>query len=157
MVVRGTVQHPGKLRVRRKGLSIFELVIADNSGSMPVRFFNQPYLSRVFKKEQEVILFGVPHHDSYSSAVIFQNPEFELISAGEDQVIHTGRITPVYRRIEKLTTRVLRQLIHRSLEALGADEHDSLPSEIRSRWNFPSIFEALWNRYIFFGIWIVAI
>ncbi len=147
VVVRGTVRHPGKLRVRRKGLSIFELVIADNSGSMPVRFFNQPYLSRVFKKEQEVILFGVPHHDSYSSAVIFQNPEFELISAGEDQVIHTGRITPVYRRIEKLTTRVLRQLIHRSLEALGADEHDSLPSEIRSRWNFPSILEALWNLH----------
>ncbi|HUV14870.1 MAG TPA: ATP-dependent DNA helicase RecG [Acidobacteriota bacterium] len=143
VVVRGTVQHPGKLRMRRKGLTVFELVIADNSGSIPVRFFNQPYLSQVFRKEQEVILFGTPRHDSYSSAVTFQNPEFELISAGENQIIHSGRITPVYRRIEKLTTRVLRQLIHLSLGALGADQHDSLPSEIRSRWNFPDFSEAL--------------
>ncbi len=147
VVVRGTVRHPGRLLIRRKGLSILELVVADSSGSVPVRFFNQPYLSKVFRKEQEVILFGTPRYDSYSFALTFQNPEFELIVAGEDQVIHTGRITPVYRRIDKLTTRILRQLIHRSLEALGVDEHDSLPREILSRWNFPSLFKALRNLH----------
>jgi ATP-dependent DNA helicase RecG len=119
------------------------MAVSDNSATVTVRFFNQPYLSKVFRKDQEVILFGTPRVDPHTSVLFFQNPEFELVHAGEDQTIHTGRITPVYRRIDKLTTRVLRQLIHRSLESLEKDGPDVLPEEIRLRWNFPNFFKAL--------------
>jgi ATP-dependent DNA helicase RecG len=143
VVVQGVVSNPGRVKTRRKGLTIFEMAVADNSATVSVRFFNQPYLSKVFRKGQEVILYGTPRVDQHTSVLFFQNPEFELIQSGEDQTIHTGRITPVYRRIDKLTTRVLRQLIHRSLESLERDESDLLPKEIRARWDLPSFHTAL--------------
>ena len=96
-------------------------------------------------------------------ALVLQNPEIELVedadpgepSAGAevsgeasgaprspgshgsdvpaDQLLHTGRIVPVYRSLAGLTSRSLRRIIAGALDALGDGIEDFLPSEIRRK------------------------
>lgn len=142
-VVHGTVSQTQLSVTSRKRVRIVRVVVSDNSGSVPVTFFNQPYLQNVFKKGKEVVLFGVPRFDSYQGTVGFQNPEFEFVDDdSEDTLIHTGRIVPVYRKISRLNTRFLRKLMYRILESLD-DLNDPLPDSVRSRYHFPPRLEAL--------------
>ncbi|HLV00221.1 MAG TPA: ATP-dependent DNA helicase RecG, partial [Acidobacteriota bacterium] len=127
----------------RKRVRIFRVMVSDGSGSIPVTFFNQPYLQKVFEEGKEVVLFGTARFDSYQGAVGFQNPEYELVEDdSENSVIHTGRIVPVYRRISRLNTRFLRKLMYHILQSLDRLD-DPLPDALRSRYRFPSRLEAL--------------
>jgi ATP-dependent DNA helicase RecG len=143
VVVQGKVLMAGGYSTPRKGLQIFEMLLKDETGAVSVKFFNQPYLKKVLKEGMEAILFGVPKYDSYSSGLVFQNPEFEIISGKTDPMIHTGRIVPIYTRVGKLTTRVLRQIIYNLLPLLDQDIRDPLPEELLKRWKFPGLLEAL--------------
>ena len=142
-LIRGRVLTLGGRTTHRKRMPIFELLVSDDTATLPVKFFNQPYLSRVFKKGQEVVLYGVPRLDGYSLGVSLVNPEFEILTAGGEDSIHSGRIVPIYRRIGALTPSQLRTILFRLLEGLRGNLPDALPEWVRSRYSFPLFEEAL--------------
>ncbi len=143
-VIQTTVLVSGSYTTSRRGMRIFELLVRDRSGSLPVKFFNQPYLSKVFSRGQTVVFYGVPRFDKYAHTISMLNPEFEILSDDSDgAAVHTGRIVPVYRRIDELTPRVLRQILFHLLEALEEDLEDPLPEDLRKRWKFPGLRESL--------------
>jgi ATP-dependent DNA helicase RecG len=144
VVLEATVVASGKFTTRMRRVRIFELLAQDDSGSLPVKFFNQPYLEKVLKKDTRVILFGIPRSDEYSGGLSMINPEFEIIGEGDQTSIHTGRIVPVYRKIGRLNTRMLRQIVFQALSDVKEDEtQDPLPPELLKRHRFPKRFEAL--------------
>ena len=140
-VVRGTVAGVSSQTTRRR-LSIVELLVKDDSGVLPVKFFNRPYLEKTLEAGQQLILFGTARKDGYTGRLSLLNPEFELLDADDDMTVHTGRIVPVYRRIQTIHTRLLRQVIFRLLEALPAEVADPLPAELKARHQFPGRMEA---------------
>jgi ATP-dependent DNA helicase RecG len=127
----------GRYTTPSKRVRIFEMLVGDGTGSLQVKFFNQLYLDKVLHKGQQVILFGVPRADSFSGFLNLLNPDFEILESADDTSVHTGRIVPVYRRIEQLTTRVLRQLIHALLDQLPDDVDDPLPATLLEKYGFP--------------------
>ncbi len=143
ILVRGTILMLSDRRTRRKQMSILELRISDDSGTLPVKFFNQPYLSKIFKKGQELVLFGVPRLDGYSLGVSLISPEFEIMSTGQEDSIHTGRIVPIYRRTGNITVRQLRTILFLVLEGLKGALPDRLPDWVRARYSFPLFEESL--------------
>ena len=136
-VIEGQVCLTGRYTTPMKKMRIFEMVVRDQSGSLPVKFFNQPYLNRVFQKGRTVILYGIPRVDSYSLGIAMFNPEYEMIAGGSDEKLHTGRIVPIYRRIGRLTGRMLRQIIFQLLRDLPQRLEDPLPASLLRKYKFP--------------------
>jgi RecG-like helicase len=69
----------------------------------------------------KVALFGKVEFDSYAGELTMLHPEFEILSGDDDDgeaALHVGRVVPIYEAAGKITTRVLRTMVHRMLEAL---------------------------------------
>ncbi len=147
-VIQGAVAVTGGYTTPFKRVKIFQLMVSDPTGSLEIKFFNQPYLEKVFRKGQTVILFGQPRLDEYTRNLSLVNPDYEVIDDHADQTVHTGRIVPVYRKIGFLTSKSLRQIIFRLLADLQSRLEEPLPQSVVERYGFPERTSAL--RHIHF-------
>ncbi len=143
VVVRAEILAAGAFRTPRRGVQIFEMRVGDPTGSLAVKFFNQPYLEKTLRKGKRVILFGAPQLDGYSLGLSLINPDWELVEAG-DEAVHSGRVTPVYRRIGPLQSKALRTILHGLLNPeSGLELEETLPEDVLRRHRFPSRLEAV--------------
>lgn len=136
-LLRGRILAAASRTTHRKRMRILELVITDGSGSLSVKFFNQPYLAEVLKADQEVVFYGIPRADSYSSGLSLANPEFEILTSEPSDSLHNGRIVPVYRRVGNITSRSLRVIVAHLLDGLEGHITERLPGWILDRYGFP--------------------
>ena len=147
--VSGEVVSAGLRRTRRRGFSLFEMLVRDEAGMIRAVWMNQPFLQEVFSPGLRVALFGkVEWRDPGGLRLV--NPQHELIGGaegGDDDGLHTGRIVPVYERIGSLTTKQLRRLVHDLLEQLPPVLEDPLPVTLRTRHALPGRREALWASH----------
>ncbi len=131
------------IRTRRRGFTIFEAQVADDTGSIRCVWYNQPFLQRVIVAGRRAVLYGKAAPDRYRKLSI-ENPDYEILDEDETESVHTGRIVPVDRKTADLSPRVLRQLIHRLvLETDPASMPDLVPDDVRERLGLLRRFEAL--------------
>lgn len=114
-------------RQTRNRRSMITVTLFDGSGYLDLTFFNQPWIASSYKEGHELAVSGVVN--LYKGRLQLTNQEVELLSGDEADLVHTGRITPVHRATEGVTTRTIRELVHRALERLG-QVADPLPAEI---------------------------
>ncbi len=137
VLLRGEICSTGGSRTGRRGFSIFEALIRDGTGAVPLKFFNQPYLKNVYKPGTRLIVYGQVRRDSYSrNALSLINPECEIIedeSSGAS--VHSGRIVPIYRKLGGLRPRALRQIMYAAISRLSGDTRDPIPSGLRRKLN----------------------
>ena len=121
-------------KFRKSKVGMFEATFGDESTIRLIgKWFHGAYLEDVLKVGLRVALFGKIEFDTYNGAISMMHPEFEILAADEeDSGLHTGRIVPVYEAAGKVTTRILRMIVHRILESLPALE-DPLPRDIVER------------------------
>jgi ATP-dependent DNA helicase RecG len=132
------------IRTRRRGFTIFEAHLADGSGEIRAIWYNQPYLERVLREGRRVVLFATASLDRYGREIVVENAEYELLDAGEEEGVHTGRIVPVYRKLADLSSRAQRTLLHRALAEVDASTLSRpVPAEIAARQGLLERFEAL--------------
>ena len=120
---------------QRRNLGLFEATFTDASKAVLAgKWFHGGYLADVLAPGQKVALFGKVEIDSYSRSLTMMHPEFEMLSGDEDgdASLHTGRVVPIYEAAGKVSTRVLRTLLHRILESLLAED-DPLPPHLLRR------------------------
>ena len=119
---------------KRRNLGMFEARFSDSSRAILIgKWFHGDYLTNVLAEGMKVALYGKVEFDSYSGELTMLHPEFEILSGDDDDgesSLHIGRVVPIYEAAGKLTTRMLRTLTHRILEALPPEE-DALPEHIR--------------------------
>ncbi len=135
--IRGQVRTVGTGRTRR-GVPYCDLLVEDGSGVLPVRWYRQAYLSRLFRRGQAVILTG--RLASYPPRLMV-NPEYEIEEA-EDAQVHSGRIVPVYPLTQGLSQRFLRRLLYELMEA-NVPTPDPLPEATRRAHQLPERSAAL--------------
>ncbi len=160
--VRGTVVSTGLRQTRRRGFSLFEMLLRDGAGTFRAVWMNQPYLKTVFSPGRRVLLYGTPRWRD-PGGLRLPNPQYELLGdgdgdrrepedergqgggggGGESGPLHGARVVPVYERVGALTTKQLRALVHRALAALPADLDDPLPADLRARRRLPDRRRAL--------------
>jgi len=143
VVIEGQVSTTGRYTTPTKKMRIFEMVVKDDSGSLKTKFFNQPYLGQVFQRGKRVILYGIPRVDEYSQGLSMINPEYEILTGGSDEKVHSGRIVPIYRKMGRLSTRTLRQFIFQLLADLPEQLDEPLPASVVRRYKFPDLKSAL--------------
>ena len=142
--VMAEVKSSKSTKFRKSKVGMFEATFGDSSAITLIgKWFHGAYLEDVLKPGLRVALFGKVEFDSYNGAISMMHPEFEILPADEeDSGLHTGRIVPVYEAAGKVTTRVLRMIIHRILETLPQLE-DPIPAEIQERLKLPDRWTSL--------------
>jgi ATP-dependent DNA helicase RecG len=130
-LIRGEVCSVGGFDSRRRTFSVFEMLVRDNRGSIRVKFFNQPYLRRIYHIGIRLVLYGQVKKDPYArGSLALMNPECEILDEDEHSgpSLHSGRVVPIYRRLGDLRTRTLRQILYSVVSGLPSDIPDSVPA-----------------------------
>jgi ATP-dependent DNA helicase RecG len=129
-------------RRTRKRRAILTAAIGDDTGIIQVVWFNQPYLAKKLKPGGELILTGELRFFQGVRQVV--NPEFEMLGeALDDELIHTGRIVPVYPLTAGISQRYLRDLVSRALDTYGGAIVENLPEDVMAGLEMPSRIDAL--------------
>lgn len=137
-VVFGRVELAGSYRTPVKGMAIFEAAIQDETASLILKFFNQPFLNKVIRAGNWVVAYGEVHFDSFKPGRLsLLNPEFEIIDNPAGQQAHVGRITPIYRRIGTVTGKVIRQITWEMAREISEPITAWLPPEVEARGGWP--------------------
>ncbi len=124
--------------------AIYHLLVQDDSGSLPCKFFHGGFLEGRLKPGQELILHGKVEIDKQRPARReMVNPQFEVLSGEEVDSAEMGRIVPVYEAVGSFGTRQIRRAIYATLQNLDPHIPDILPAELRKRLALPSRREAL--------------
>ncbi|HWC99635.1 MAG TPA: ATP-dependent DNA helicase RecG [Candidatus Sulfopaludibacter sp.] len=131
---------------KRRNLGMFEAQFSDSSRAVLMgKWFHGGYLANVLVEGMKVALFGKVEFDSYSGELTMMHPEFEILSADDEDgeaALHVGRVVPIYEAAGKLTTRALRTFTHRILQEISP-EPDELPQYLRDRLKLPERWKAI--------------
>jgi len=124
VTVRGVLKTISSRYSFRGRMSLAEGVISDDTGSLKVVWFNQPYLAKTLKAGDDILLAGTAQR--YKTLQL-QNPIYEKFNEAGDST-HTGRLVPVYHTTENLYNRTIRNLVKQCLPLAGQLE-DLVPAE----------------------------
>lgn len=114
-----------------------EAIASDNTGSIKIIWFNQPYLAKTLKNGDEIFLAGKPEY--YKNSLQLTNPIYEKAT---DFPIHTARLVPVYHLTQKIYAKSFRNLIANVLP-LVSELNDNLPADIIKSQNLLNIQSAI--------------
>ncbi len=112
----------------RRGKNLQTANFTDASGSLPVIWFNQSFLSRTLTPGSRVALYGKIDFFSRRPALI--SPEYELMTG--QPFIHMGRLVPIYPETLGLSSKWLRTKIFSLLHQLDLTDYFPPPPEFLS-------------------------
>ncbi len=114
------VSYPG-------GRKSSEAIVGDATGNVRAVWFNNPYVARMLKPNTRIVLSGRVR--LFNGRFVFESPEWE--PAEEGDLIHTGRLVPVYPLTEGLYQRVVRRLVKSAVDRWADSLTDFLPDDIK--------------------------
>ncbi len=126
-------------RTWKKHMTITTAWVEDETDSIRVVWFNQPYLEKNLPLGCRVSLAGKVKLDKHG--LFLSSPSYEKLAEGKEST-HTGRLVPVYPETAGLTSKYLRFLIKPLLPYI-INLPDPLPQEIREKYRLPTLGKAL--------------
>lgn len=93
-------------RYVRRGMHITEAIASDQSGSVRLIWFNQPYRAAALKAKQTYYIAG--QYELRRQRFVITNPSIEMVS---DLPVNAARVLPVYRETKGLTSKQIRAAI----------------------------------------------
>jgi ATP-dependent DNA helicase RecG len=137
VTVKGVVEKIENQYTRRSK-SLQRATVKDETGSISVLWFNQPFLTRVMKQDDSISLSGKAELNK--NKLIFISPDYEIIF--NNQTIHTGRLVPVYPETKGISSKWLRRQIYKILEEKNLPK-EYLPDTLMEENKLMSLNDAL--------------
>ncbi len=125
-------------RESRGGMPIFKAILTDGTGFIEATWFNQPFLSERIRPGQQIVVSG--RVDEYLGHLCFTSPEWEPL---QPELLHTGRLVPVYPLTEGVNAKWLRQMVHRTVGYWAPRLPDHLLPALREEYNLVDLSTAL--------------
>lgn len=101
-------------RYVRRGMHVTEAVVSDETGSVRLVWFNQPYRATALKTGQKYFISG--QYELRRQRFTILNPSVEIAS---DFPVNTARVLAVYRETKGLTSRQIRLALAEALHSLN--------------------------------------
>jgi ATP-dependent DNA helicase RecG len=136
VTLRATIQSATGRYVRR-GMHITEAVASDDSSSVRLVWFNQPYREAALKRDQEYYISG--NFELRRGRFSITNPSMELVS---DFPLNTARIVPIYRETKGLKSAQIRAAIG-SVTKLIEDLPETLPEWLLDQQDLMPLADAM--------------
>ena len=128
--------HSLKVKRPRRKLSLVEITIADDKGTMMITCFNQPWLADKLKEGMLVSASGKVEFNYGFKRMT--NPILEQIDPTED---NRGLVLPIHPRVSGLTRQMMRRIIENALDEVSG-MYDPLPLRFRARYRLCSRYQA---------------
>jgi len=137
--VRGKIELIKNKRSYRKKKIITEALVSDDSETLRVVWFGQPYISKNLRIGDEVYLSGKVKEDILGPQ--FVSPMYEKVS-GNKQTTHTARLIPMYSLTSNLTQKQIRFLISQVMDLTEKIE-EYIPDKILEKNDLSPLSSAL--------------
>ncbi|HYH28701.1 MAG TPA: ATP-dependent DNA helicase RecG [Actinomycetota bacterium] len=129
-----------KLTQTRYRKAMVTVNVWDGTGYIHLFWFNQSWPARRFRKGQEVAVSGKV--SAFKGTLRVQNPAVEVLRGGDSDQVHTGRIVPVHRAVDGVTTGTIRRLVHDALRR-NREWDDPVPGRVREERSLAPLRVAL--------------
>ncbi len=136
VAVRGVVLKKSREQHIRKGLSVFKVLISDDTGLMNLTFFNAKFTVEALQLEEEYLFYG-----KVGGNFLKKEMSAPMVIRPEEG----GRLIPVYPLTAGLTSRMIGTNVAQALGQAGECFPDPIPGEIRRRHSLSTIGYALEN------------
>jgi ATP-dependent DNA helicase RecG len=114
--------------------------LEDDTGRIDATWFGRRFIERRLPIGAEVVVSGKVKH--FGRRLTLDNPEFQVV-ADETELLHAGRIVPVYRLTAGLTAVRLRSAIREALDKAGHAYPEYLPAAIATEERLVPIARAI--------------
>jgi ATP-dependent DNA helicase RecG len=115
-------------------------LLEDETGTIEATWFGRRYIERRLHPGQSVIVSGKLKH--FGRKRTLDNPDFQP-EGKDDELLHVGRIVPVYRLTAGITAQTLRRAVREALDRAGHDYPEYLPSSLLERESLGPIADSL--------------
>jgi len=143
VTIEGDIVSVGSRRTR-KGKLLTDVAVYDKTGVIVGRWFNQPWVKERFSRGGHLFLSGKVE---YFKGLYILNPDYEFLTDEEAELIHTGRIIPVYPLTKDIGQRFMRRTINYILQSLRDKIEDPFPSDMINKYELISLSSALYNLH----------
>ena len=120
-----------------------EAVLGDETGNVRAVWFNQPWLAKQLKVNAKIALSGRVGEFNYGK--VFENPEWEALD--DRELLHTGRMVPVYPLTGGLFPRQVRAMVRNALDVYLGSLSEFLPPAIRQRCGLMDLRDAVMQAH----------
>lgn len=123
----------------KKNMTLYKLIVRDESGTCNITWFNQRYLKTKFKLGQKYKFFGkVQKRIGY---IEMNSPIFDELNASKN----TGKIIPIYPLTYNLSQNVIRQIMENGLSEVKNCLEETMPNYLLNDYGLDTIDEAINN------------
>ena len=116
-----------------------EAIVGDETGNVRAVWFNQPYLAKRLTTNSRIVLSGRVR--LFKGRHVFESPEWEILE--EQDLVHTGRLVPVYPLTQGLYPRTVRKLMKEAVAQWAWQVADFLPEDMRKRCDLVELPQAV--------------
>ncbi len=146
----------------RNGKKLTKALFKDESGLLPVTWFNQPYLTKSLRPGQTYRLTGkIQEYNRIETLVapkwervneplgnrVADVRQLEVDAVTPERSLHAGRLVPVYSETAGINSRWIREKVAHVIENLGEYPEEYLPDELISRNNLYPLSKAIQSMH----------
>lgn len=128
------------VEIETSSVKIIKIPVEDETGIITTIWFNQDYIKKILKEGETFCFSGRIEKRGFYLEV--KNPEFEKY---DQNLIHTGRLVPVYNSTEGLSQKTIRNIINNLLIQIDGKLSDTIPPMIRQKYHLCEINYAFKN------------
>ena len=123
----------------RPGMTLYKLIVRDDTGSILLLWFNQSYLKNSFKPGEEYIFYGKVN-GNYGKKEM-HSPTYDKFGQNKN----TGRIIPIYPLTQGISQNVLRGIIENAVKLAYGNILEPFSDSIITKYKLCDINTAIKN------------
>ena len=139
VTIEGEIASVRPIRGWKKSKARVEVSIEDETGSLKINWFNQPWIAKRLHPEMRIRVHG--SLSNYKGDMQMTNPRLEEVDS-EDRVAIESGLFPVYPANEHVSSTVIAKMITEVLEAALPQIEDHFSDEHRTKLEMPGLRDA---------------
>jgi ATP-dependent DNA helicase RecG len=136
--IAGRIELIQSRSAKRRRMNITEALVADDTGTLKIIWFNQPFIARTLKMGDLVSLTGKVELDF--SGLVMKSPAYEKIT--DRTAMRPLGLVPVYHLTANITNKQIRYLASQAMKSAYLAP-EILPADIRKRNKLDEVHVAL--------------
>ena len=127
-----------------RGRSFISLRVEDSSAPLTCKWFQHRGLAlkERFPIGTRVVGTGLVTFSPYEGHREVIHPDLEILETDDTELIHFGRLVPIYPLTAGLTQKSMRSLMHHTVELFAPTVPDTLPESVRNPHKLPLLGRA---------------
>lgn len=128
-----------------RGRSFATLRLEDSSAPLTCKWFQHRGLAlqERFPIGARVVGNGVIAFNRYDGSREVVHPDLEVLDADDAELVHFGRLVPIYPLTAGLTQKSMRSLMHSTVENFTPLVRETLPPSVRDAHQLPTLAQAM--------------